>query len=194
MMFVLQALYATQQRHNMREFSDFLTRYLGLVSNQFRESSATASRVVQGDERDSKQLAANAQRWHKIMVWLGMRPFFIESFVRNVSFQLRRNLGYYLFGAFAWFMVLLPAIIAVGFLAADATQVALPESTIAIVSAAYASGAAFALYLINRNVVMDELNQMNWLGYDNLHLAKQMDEVIGKFAEEIGLWRGRFRD
>jgi hypothetical protein len=92
--FWLQTLYANQQRQNMRELSDFLTRYLGMISNRFREASATASRVIQGDERDSKKLGAAAQKSHKVMIWLGFRPFFIETFVRNINFQMRRNLGY----------------------------------------------------------------------------------------------------
>lgn len=193
--YLAQVFYANDQRQNMREFSDFLTRYLSLIANRFREASATASRVIQGDERDSKRLAANAQKWHKIMIWLGMRPFFIESFVRNVTFQIRRNLNYYMVGATALFAVLGPAVFALGAMALGSRYFAAPSSAgLAMVAAVYVFAAAFAYLMIRRRVILEELNQTNWLGYDNLEVGRQMDEVIGKFAEEIGLWRGRFRE
>jgi hypothetical protein len=191
--FSLQAFYANTQRQNMREFSDFLTRYLGLIANRFREASAKTSRVIQGDERDAKVLAANAQKWHKIMIWLGLRPFFIESFVRNVNFQMRRNLNYYLIGAIFWLGLALPLFLYFAFHLAGRTFGAAPTAGEgALIAALYAAFALFSLWQINRRVVFEELNQMNWLGFDNLEVGKQLDEVIGKYAEDIGLWKGRF--
>jgi hypothetical protein len=191
--FSLQAFYANTQRQNMREFSDFLTRYLGLIANRFREASAKTSRVIQGDERDAKVLAANAQKWHKIMIWLGLRPFFIEGFVRNVNFQMRRNLNYYLIGAIGWLGIALPLFLYFALHYAGRAMGAAPTAGEGwIVAAAYAAFALFSLWQINRRVVFEELNQMNWLGFDNLEVGKQLDEVIGKYAEDIGLWKGRF--
>ncbi len=191
--FFLQAFYGNSQRQNMREFSDFLTRYLGHIANQFRESSAKTSRVIQGDERNAKVLAANAQKWHKIMIWLGLRPFFIEAFVRNVYFQVRRNLNYYVFGAFIWFVVIAPLALYYVFGAISAaTTYSPPPVAAAAVGVGYIVFAGLSIWQILRKVVLEELNQMNWLGYDNLEVGVQLDEVIGKYAEDIGLWKGRF--
>jgi hypothetical protein len=191
--FLIQAFYANQQRQNMREFSDFLTRYLSLISNRFREASATASRVIQGDERDSKRLAAGAQKWHKIMIWLGLRPFFIESFVRNVNFQMRRNLSYYNLGALLWFGVVLPVALLNGVsLSQSAGLLAEGAGPLIALALAYAAFAIVSLWQVQRRVVFEELNQRNWLGFDNLEVGRQIDEVIGKYAEDIGLWKGRF--
>jgi hypothetical protein len=52
--------------------------------------------------------------------------------------------------------------------------------------------AALSFGQLHRRVVLEELDQRNWLGFDNLDLSKQMDEVIGKYAEHIGMWLGRF--
>ncbi len=191
--FFLQAFYANSQRQNMREFSDFLTRYLGHIANQFRESSAKTSRVIQGDERNSKVLAANAQKWHKIMIWLGLRPFFIEAFVRNVHFQVRRNLNYYVFGSILWFTVIAPlALYYIFETVRAATSYSPPTLAAAAIGVGYFAFAALSIWQILRKVVFEELNQMNWLGFDNLEVGAQMDEVIGKYAEDIGLWKGRF--
>jgi hypothetical protein len=191
--FTLQAFYANSQRQNMREFSDFLTRYLGLIANRFREASAKTSRVIQGDERDSKVLAANAQKWHKIMIWLGLRPFFLESFVRNVYFQVRRNLTYYAFGSIFWFVIAAPLLLGNALTAAGRLAgYEAPLAASVVIWAGYFAFAALSIWQLLRRVVLDELNQMNWLGYDNLEVGAQMDEVIGKYAEDIGLWKGRF--
>ncbi len=194
--YLVQLLYNNDQRQNMREFSDFLTRYLSLVSNRFREASANASRVIQGDERDSKRLSSNAQKWHKIMIWLGLRPFFIESFVRNVIFQIRRNSKYYVAGAVLLFFAFGPAVFVgtASALAAREVLGGLSAAGWAFVGVVYLICAFGGMAVINKPVIFDELNQTNWLGYDNLDVGRQMDEVIGKFAEEIGLWRGRFRE
>jgi hypothetical protein len=193
----IQTLYANDQRQNMREFSDFLTRYMSFIGNQFRDASATASRVIQGDERDSKRLAAAAQKWHKIMIWLGLRPFFIESFVRNVNFQIRRNLRYYLTGAVIWFVIVLPSM--VGVVAYQTMQIApafqSPSINVVLVAAMITATIAagfVALWQMQKRVILEELNQTNWLGYENLDIGRQIDEVIGKYAEDIGLWKGRF--
>lgn len=186
-----QSFYANQQRQNMREFSDFLTRYLGLVSNRFREASASASRVIQGDERDSKKLAANAQKWQKIMMWLAFRPFFIESFVRNVDFQLRRNLNYYLWGGFVS-LIIVSVVSLAAFAWFSSSAGAAPDLFLLITLAFGVILCIVSIFLMFQEVVTVELDQLNWLGFDNLEVAKQMDEVIGKYAEDIGQWKGRF--
>ena len=178
------------------EFS-FAAEYWSLMvcdeAQRIKNWEAKTSRVIQGDERDAKVLARNAQKWHKIMIWLGFRPFFIESFVRNVNFQMRRNLNYYLIGAIAWLGVALPVFLFWAFhLAGRATGAAPGAGEGWAIVAVYAVFALFSLWQINRRVVFEELNQMNWLGFDNLEFGKQLDEVIGKYAEDIGLWKGRF--
>ncbi|PQA89253.1 hypothetical protein [Hyphococcus luteus] len=42
----------------------------------------------------------------------------------------------------------------------------------------------------HRIVVPSELDE-NWLGYGNLELGKVMDEVVGKYGEEVGYWKNR---
>jgi hypothetical protein len=38
---------------------------------------------------------------------------------------------------------------------------------------------------------IDEMNQADWLGFDNLNVDRGMDEVVGKYAEDVGYWKGR---
>ena len=180
----MQKFYATQQQHNMRELSDFLTRYLSLINNRFREANARASRVVQADERDSKKMGQDASNLHLITIWLAFRPFFIEAFVRNVYFQIRRNLGYWqifayalgvIFSLTAW-VVFVQVLFHVPMLSRVSYVVALAALLMGWLS----------IIQVHKKVVLMELNQTNWLGYDHLEVGKQLGEVIGKYAEDIG--------
>jgi hypothetical protein len=42
----------------------------------------------------------------------------------------------------------------------------------------------------HRKVVPVELDE-NWLGFGNLDLGQVMDEVVGKYGEEVGYWKNR---
>ncbi|NWG70018.1 MAG: hypothetical protein HXY23_00185 [Parvularculaceae bacterium] len=189
-MFAFQHLgYAQQQRHNTRELVSFLTRYLGRLSDRYRESTAFARGVTVGDETDSKKLSASARKWHKIMVWMPFRAFFIESFVRNIYFQIHRNCHYY--GVLANFL----AILAVGAIAAAFVSARGAGSLNALSTIGLAASfglVVFYLHLVNKVVIRDELNQIDWLGFDNLNVSQQMDDVVGKYAEDVGFWKGRF--
>lgn len=209
--FFFQRAYGAEGQHNMRELSDFLTRHFALISNRFREASARATRVIQGDERDAQKLSAAAQKWQAIMIWLAFRPFFIESFVRNVYFQMRRNLTYYLLfsGVFFFLAAVVSSILIIGGdaihnSALNGDTVRPPTRVIEAWNSALSYGdgwplvGAIVISAINcfwqtqRKVVLRELDQKNWLGFDNLEVGRQMGEVIGKYAEEIGQWKGRF--
>lgn len=186
--FYLQRSYGAEGQHNMRELSDYLTRYFSMINNRFREASARATRVIQGDERDAQILASGARKWQIIMVWLAFRPFFIESFVRNVYFQMRRNLQYYQIFSFAIFTVTSFSFILI-------VAKWFPESSagtrVCFIILALLS-ALLCYWQTHRKVILRELDQKNWLGFDDLEVGKQMGEVIGKYAEEIGQWKGRF--
>jgi len=189
----VQYAYAHRTRQNMQEFTPFLTRYFQHLAVRFMTASANASRVVQGDERDSKELAAKAQKWHQIMVWLGVRPYFLESFVRNVRFQLRRNSKLYLIGAFAAYLLVIPSVFLTVFYWLDVSgfHKFFSEEWWASL-ALYLVAAAICWGQVYRKVLFEELNQKNWYGFGKFEIGKQFNEVIGKYAEEIGLWRGRF--
>ncbi len=184
------SLYAQQQRQNTREFANFLARYLDRISDRYREATAIASRVTVGDETNSKKLAKDAQKWHKIMMWQPFRAFFIESFVRNVYFQINRNIAYYQLLALFIFLFVLSASFVLLF---DVFRVFVDDPPTRLIPAIVGFFLAILyFFLVNIGVLGEELDQVDWLGYDNLNVSKQMDEVVGKYAEDVGFWKGRF--
>lgn len=186
MMTLMQNLmYAHQQRQNNKSLNKFLTEYLGYLSDRFRETSAEATRAIQGDKRDAESLEQIAQKWLKVLIWLPFRAFFLESFVRSVKFQIRRNSEYYL-----WFGYALAALSAVAVFSATASfDNPLVKTGL---RAAFLGLTGLYVFLIRRPVILSEINTTTWRGYDNLDVGQQMDHVIGTYAAEIAKWNGRF--
>ena len=184
------AAYANRQKHNTRELRAFLTRYLGRVSDRYREATAMARGVTVGDETDSKKLSEDAQKWHKIVIWMPFRTFFIECFIRNILFQIHRNCNYYLLS-----MPIVLAAIAGGLYVAFTLGFFEPLNYLSRSDAALILSnivvLLFYIQLITKVVVKDELSQHDWLGYDNLNVSAAMDDVVGKYAEDVGFWKGR---
>lgn len=196
MFFVIQGNgYRQQQRHGMRELRSFLTLYLGRIADRYRETTGNAKQVTVGAETNSAKLSEAAKKWHKTLIWLPFRTFFIECFVRNVLYQINRNSGYYL-----WIPPL--AVAALLLLIANAAGAALwlaggpMQATPLLMSAAIlALMLAILLYFyfdrIHAVVLRDEIGELDWLGFESLDLSSVMDEVVGKYAEDIGFWKQR---
>jgi hypothetical protein len=198
--FVLSQIagYKQQQQHTSRELRFFLTKYLGRIADRYRESTGNAKQVTVGEETDAKKLAESAQKWHKIMVWTPFRTFFIECFVRNTLYQVSRNCGYY-----QW----IPPVALVIILAGVAwcltnTISSLPPGAF-MHPELWAFLVAFLTMLavlvwvyrnrINNVVLGEELSHLDWLGYNDLDVSGAMDEVVGKYAEEVGFWKERLK-
>lgn len=192
MVFLQNTGYKQHQRHNARELRLFLIQYLGRIADRFRESTGNAKQVTVGDEKDAKKLYQTAQKWHKIMVWTPFRTFYIECFVRSVRYQIDRNCGYYLlipYSAAPLLIICLGAIVWGYFDALAATTAQLVN--LGIFSLLLAIIVYVYFNRILAVVIGDELSRLDYLGYHNLNVSAAMDEVVGKYAEDIGFWKGR---
>jgi len=167
-----------------------LPKASGRISDRYREATGIARGVTVGDETDSKKLSEAARKWHKIMIWMPFRTFFIECFVRNVLYQINRNCTYYLYIVPLTLLLIAGAAV----LAVETHWIALADFT-TIEGAALIVGflfvALFYVERINKVVIAEELDQLDWLGYDNLNVSAAMDDVVGKYAEDVGFWKGR---
>jgi hypothetical protein len=184
--------YVPNQRNNGREMRSFLSRYMSRLSDRYRDSLANARAVTVGDETDSAKLSAKARKWHKIVLWMSFRAFFMESFVRNILYQIGRNCGYYivlvpitLVAAVALTLLILTGLTHIDLV----TLFAAPGP---FFYAGFALLAVLALYFLSRAMVpFDEMNQADWLGFDDFDVDRGMDQVVGKYAEDVGYWKGR---
>ncbi|MEQ1930235.1 MAG: hypothetical protein ABL957_06830 [Parvularculaceae bacterium] len=194
----MRTVYAKARDSGMAEFSGLLERYLAGVSDKFHQATSKMIGAILGEEEDHDALAANAQKWHRIMMWQGFRTFFIESFLRSVNFQMRRNLGFYAVLAFV-FLVAAP-LVSIAF----AMQVPLPAGSVdaslwlqhPIVWSATSFCFGLILFLLAQKKEIDAaLSQKDWRGFESLQMDEKMRDILGKYAQEaaIGKRRGMVR-
>lgn len=184
--------YVPNQRSNGREMRSFLSRYLSRLSDRYRDSLANARAVTVGDETDGDKLSAAAQKWHKVMLWLSFRAFFVETFIRNILFQIGRNCGYYIVFGPLVLVVVVGTTLAIGTGLAHIDLAVLFAAPGPLFYLAFALLVALAVgFLINAMYPIDEMNQSDWLGFENFNVDRGMDDVVGKYAEDVGYWKGR---
>jgi hypothetical protein len=187
----LQFAYRNMQEHSIRALGKFMNLYVGYLSDRFRDVTGKALGVPVGNEKDAKVLSDNAKIWNKLMVWMAFRAFFIETFLRNQIYQIHRNSGYYkLFSDFLVFLVI-PFLIFAGHAFGFYDLAPYLENSGRWVAAAALGLGVVYFWLIRIPVITEELQQQDWRGFDKLNLGEKMDEVVGKYAEEIGYWKQR---
>lgn len=198
--------YEKQQQNAVRELERFLLHYVDRIGDRYRDASTRAMGVATGEEKDTKNVAEAARKWHKIMLWMPFRTFFIECFVRNVRFQIDRNCSYYEMIPIGVILFILPVL---GFTAyrsgligvgadvdlerkAGLLSIAGSWQFMAGVLAVCALFAVLAyIKLIYKVVIADELNKAKWRSFSELELGKKIDELIGKYGSELGFLRNR---
>ncbi|MGJ3232006.1 MAG: hypothetical protein ACFE0P_09420 [Oceanicaulis sp.] len=186
------AEYSPYQRNTAREMANFLTRYLARVNDHYRTAVGKAKSVTVGQERDSKQLSEEAQLWMLNISWIALRVFFVETYVRNTVFQIRRNSHYYLvFVPTGFLLGLAVVLIAVGLFTERA-----PFETILALGWVFAAlfvlvVTLYAFYLITAMRALEEIDQGEWISFHTLRLDTVMSEIVGKYAEDVGYWKNR---
>ncbi len=184
--------YVPYQRNNFRELSNFVTRYLARLNDHFRTAAGQAKSVPVGQETDASKVSHEARQWHTNVLWIAMRIFFLESFVRNIMFQMLRNSGYYLVFVPVLFLAVLAGL-----------NITLVELTGFDAGARLADlGIIFVLLFISMLIIyggflrrsmmsIDEIDQDEWIGFDSLLLENVLGEIVGKYAEDVGYWKNR---
>ena len=186
------AEYSPYQRNTARETANFLTRYLARVNDHYRTAIGQAKSVTVGQERDTRQLAEEAQMWAVTIPWIALRVFFLETYVRNLVFQIRRNSSYYLVfvpaASLAALAVLLAALSAFTGFSPFETMLRLGWVFIALFVLV---AALYGFFLSNAMQCLEEIDQGEWISFHTMKLNAVMGEVTGKYAEDVGYWKNR---
>lgn len=184
--------YVPYQRNNFRELSNFVTRYLARLNDHFRTAEGQAKSVTVGQEKDAAKFSHSAKMWHTNVLWIAQRIFFIETFVRNIMFQMLRNSGYYLVFVPLLFTVVLAGInIALLRWTGFDAGARLADLGIIFLILFVVLVSIYALFLRRSMTSIDEINQDEWIGFDSLLLENVLGEIVGKYAEDVGYWKNR---
>jgi hypothetical protein len=194
---LMWALYYTEytpyQRNTAREMANILTRYLARVNDHYRTAVGRARSVTVGEEREPARLAEQAKLWTTNLTWIALRTYFVESYIRNVAFQIRRNSSYYLmFVPAAFTLVVVFLIILAGMVVPDFDPIATIASLGFIFPCLFVLTALlYALFLLNAMAALEEIDQGEWISFHTLKLDEVLGDVVGKYAEDVGYWKNR---
>jgi ABC-type multidrug transport system fused ATPase/permease subunit len=184
--------YVPYQRNNFRELSNYITRYLARLNDHFRTAEGQAKSVTVGQETDPTKFAHSARKWHTNVLWISLRIFFIESFIRNIMFQMLRNSGYYLVFVPLLFTVVLAGL---NLILADQTGfdvgARLADLGIIFVVLFVVLVGIYGVFLRQSMASIDEINQDEWIGFDSLLVENVLGGIVGKYAEDVGYWKNR---
>lgn len=184
--------YVPYQRNNFRELSNFMTRYLARLNDHFRTAEGQAKSVTVGQEQDPAKFAHSARMWHTNVLWIAQRIFFIESFVRNIMFQMLRNSGYYLVFVPLLFTVVLAMLnLALTQWAGFDAGARLADLGIIFLILFVVLLSIYAGFLRRSMASIDEIDQDEWIGFDSLQLEQVLGSIVGKYAEDVGYWKNR---
>ena len=184
--------YVPYQRNNFRELTNFVTRYLARLNDHFRTAAGQAKSVTVGQETDASKFAHSARQWHTNVLWIALRIFFIESFVRNIMFQMLRNSGYYLVFVPLLFLAVMAGLnVALTELTGFDAGARLADLGVIFVILFISLLVIYAIFLRRSMMSIDEINQDEWIGFDSLLLENVLGEIVGKYAEDVGYWKNR---
>ncbi len=186
--------YSNARDTGFGDFKALLQSYFAGVSDKFVNAHSKMSHAILGEE-DQDFLADNAEKSHKIMLWHALRILFMENFLRNEYYQMRRNLRFYqLYYAFSVIAAGIAVFWIMGLIPFD------PEKGLGWVGfspwlffiAALVVGLGVWWLSIGRKDTEHQIENLDWRGFEALHMDERMREIIGAYAKEAGIGKHRF--
>jgi hypothetical protein len=167
---------------------------LANINIRFNKIHASATQAVVGDT-EVNEMKRETVLWIANLHWMAFRVFFIEEFLRNILFQIRRNSIYALFFVPAFFIVLM---IATGYVFGihqlnftDLSSNIYQQNSFYILFPLLLY--AYYKYLIGSLIPMSESIEGNWSKFKDLNVIDAMTRVMESYAVQLDQWRSRFK-
>ncbi len=186
-------VYYTKARDaGLSEFKALLQGYFAGASDKFVNAHAKMSHSILGEE-DQDYLAESAEKSHKTMLWHAMRVLFMENFLRNEYYQMRRNLRFYQIGyVFGAFLLLLAGAAVVSVFTPDVLLVWPGGAPWIMLAASAVLGYLIWALSIGKRDTEAQISELHWRGFEELHMDDRLREIIGAYAKEAGIGKHRF--
>lgn len=100
--------YTFAARNNGQHFNYFVQTYFGRLLSQYKSAGAAFANVLNDRATDLESIEHNADMWFVNLHWLSIRQWFLELYVRNIFFQIGRNLWWYYLSVPVFFLIIVP--------------------------------------------------------------------------------------
>jgi hypothetical protein len=199
----LRYVYWNSERNNGQKLNYYVQTYLNRIRQQYQTTLTALSQGVQDMAYDETEIGKRSRVWYVDFQWLALRTFFLELYVRNFIFHVRRNalwlsmfLPAALLGALAIFYLLFRPGIPNG--------VTLLGHTLTVAHASLHLDAMVAITMVAvllgyfvflgqlLSVFRGEIVRETWPRFSGMDLMAHMQEIVEDDKREIVGWRRRF--
>ena len=177
---------------NGLHFNYFVSTYFSRLANQYKSAAAEFANVLNDRTLALDTVETESNVWFLNLQWLAARQWFLELYVRNIMFQIGRNMWWYtlviLTGAFGlwWFMEfglaaalhMLPVHIgAVEPRFYWGYETIVPAAVLVIVYLASLGG------LLSR--FWQQLGSAGWLDFRRMDIKEVVEKTVGALVREV---------
>jgi hypothetical protein len=139
------------------------------------------------------EMKHEAALWITNLQWMAFRAFYIESYLKNILFQIRRNSSYYL---------LLVPLLFVALLLVVTSAMRLPEFNVLNLESAIYRQNSFYLFFamlllayyqyLRRSVsfIWESIEQHDWFKFRELDIQDAMTKILDAYVTQLDRWRG----
>jgi hypothetical protein len=193
-MVLLRWAYSNSAIKNGLHFNYFVSTYFSRLANQYKSAAAEFANVLNDRTLALDTVEAESNMWFLNLQWLAARQWFLELFVRNIMFQIGRNMWWYTLvilssaGALWWFMAFgLGSLIQVLplHLAARGIQPGFYWGYETIVPTAI----VFVVYLISLGGLLSrfwiQLGSAGWLDFRKMDIKAVIEKTVGSLVREV---------
>lgn len=190
-----QTEYGQFQRNNGRTMTNYLVRYLANINICFNKVQAYAAQAVL-QEKEVGEMKRDAGLWLTNLQWLALRAFFIEYYLRNEMFQIKRNSSFYIV------LVPLVFVVAIVFLASvlNVEQFNIYDENAGIREfgigylAFLVLLAAYSRYLRHSlSFVWESIDKCDWDKFSQMNVQHVIGDVIGAYVTQLDRWRSMMK-
>jgi hypothetical protein len=195
MWFFYHTEYAQFQRYNGQQMNNFLVDYLANINSSFRQIHTNATQTIL-EEKDVNEMKHDTALWITNLQWTAFRAFFIEHFLKNMLFQIRRNSSYYLL------LIPLFFILAI-FIASYAFQI--PQFNVFdFNSEVYRQNTFYVFFAwllftyygyLSRSVtfIWDSIEGRGWFKFRELNIQDAMTRIMDSYVVQLDRWRSMMK-
>jgi hypothetical protein len=184
--------YSQFQRYNGQHLKTYLVDYLARINNNFRQIQTSAANTMLA-EAPVEEMKHDAALWITDLQWMAFRAFYVESYLKNILFQIRRNSSYYL---------LLVPLLFIALLLVVTSVMRLPEFNVLNLESAIYKQNSFYLFFamlllayyqyLRRSVsfIWESIAQHDWFKFHELDIQDAMTKILDAYVTQLDRWRG----
>jgi hypothetical protein len=186
-MALLKLFYTVATRNNGQYFNHFVQTYFGRLLNQYKSASGAFAGVMNDRTSDLSAIEGDANVWFLNLHWLAARQWFLDLYVRNMIFQVARNLWLFYLTAPAYF--LLAGAIYGGLYWMGLQPFFWAKDITATLAIFVPWLLLFAFYLWSLTGLLrefwHEITSGGWLGFQTMDVKTLIEKTIGPIVREV---------